>query len=506
MIVSPTIYDLYLEVKTMASRLDWATGNTKSILSSQSVGLLVAVGVLIAVVFGPSLHGLTTAQQRVLAVFLFALLLWLTKPVPYTVSSLLSVTLLFALGTVDSFAAATAGYSSTLVFFLLSLLLLGNAITSVHLDRQLARRLLSAESTPRRTLRSIAGSILGLALVMPSAMARAVTFVPIVEQLREEFGLNNGSGFDRAAFFLLGHVNPIASMALMTGGGMALVTSEIINTSVQPLTWVQWAVLMLPPTVLLYVLATIGAVVLTGTDGTTTVADNGGKQTDTEFGEPGESRLITESDGTTPLTRDQRIVGLVMLAAVASWVVGSFVGIPTVLPAVVAVAVLAAPHIEIITVDDVSEVSWGVIFLIGAMLSILDVMQSTGAIDVVVEALTTVVPFGVFAQWQLIAALLLLSVAIRIPFSTGSAAIVVALPIVLEFAGRFGVNRLFLALAVLLVVGSTTLLPFNTTAVLVSMDRGPLSNRGIAVFGVVTMGLSLFVVVFSWLVYWPLVV
>jgi len=36
---------------------------------------------------------------------------------------------------------------------------------------------------------------------MPSAMARAVTFVPIVEQLRDEFGLNHGSGFDRAAFF-----------------------------------------------------------------------------------------------------------------------------------------------------------------------------------------------------------------------------------------------------------------------------------------------------------------
>lgn len=490
----------------MDSRLDWSTLNTRSVLASESFGLLLAGCVLIVGVFSPSLQGLTTSQQRVLAVFLFALLLWLWKPIPYTVSSLLSVTLLFALGTVDSFAAATAGYSSTLVFFLLSLLLLGNAITSVHLDRQMARRLLSAESTPRRTLRSIAGSILGLALVMPSAMARAVTFVPIVEQLRDEFGLNPGCEFDRAAFFLLGHVNPIASMALMTGGGMALVTSEIINTSVQTLTWVQWAVLMLPPTVLLYVLATIGAVVVTGVDGTTTVADHGGERTDTGSREYGGSRLITDTDDTTSLTRDQRIVGVVMLGAVASWVIGSFVGIPTVLPAVVAVAMLATPSVGVITADDVTEVSWGVIFLIGAMLSILDVMQSTGAIDVVVEALTTIVPFATFAQWQVIAALLLLSVAIRIPFSTGSAAIVVALPIVLEFADRFGVNQLFLALAVLLVVGSTTLLPFNTTAVLVSMDRGPLSNRGIAVFGAVTMGLSLSVAAVSWLVYWPLVV
>jgi len=88
--------------KTMGSKLDWSTVNTRSVLSSQSFGLLLAVCVLIAVVFFPSMQEITTAQQRVLAVFLFALLLWLTKPVPYTVSSLLSVTLLFALGTVDS--------------------------------------------------------------------------------------------------------------------------------------------------------------------------------------------------------------------------------------------------------------------------------------------------------------------------------------------------------------------------------------------------------------------
>ena len=490
----------------MGNRSDWSMFELGTVLSAQSVGLLMAVCILVAAIFAPSPATLTTAQQRVLAVFSLALVLWLTKPVPYTVSSLLSVTLLFSLQTVDSFAAAATGYASTLVFFLLSLLLLGNAITSVRLDRQLARRLLTAESTPRHTLRSVAGSILGLALVMPSAMARAVTFAPIIEQLRDEFGLDGGSGFDRAAFFLLGHVNPIASMALMTGGGMALVTSEIVNTSVQSVTWVQWAVLMLPPTLLLYLLAAVSAIVVSGVDSTTTVDDHHRFQADTDGGIQSGDRLITDTDDTTTLTREQRIVCVVMSGAIISWIVGSFVGIPTVLPAAAAVAVLAAPGIDIITADDVAEVSWGVIFLIGAMLSILDVMESTGTIDVIIETLTSTVAFGAFAHWQVIAVLLLLSVVIRVPFSTGSAAIVVALPIVLEFAGRFDVNQLFLALAVLLVVGSTTLLPFNTTSVLVSMDRGPLSTREITFFGALTMGLSLVVVVFSWLVYWPLVV
>ncbi|GGN92501.1 MULTISPECIES: SLC13 family permease [Haloarcula] len=462
------------------------------LLSPEALGLVAAALVLLAGATLPPPGNLTMSAQRVLAVFLTALVLWLTEPVPYVVSSVLSVTLLFALGTVDSFEAAATGYTSTLVFFLLLLLLLGNAIGTVGLDRQLARRLLSAESTPRAALRSVAGSMLALAFVMPSAMARAVTFVPIVEQLESGFGLADDSGFERAGFLLLGHVNPIASMALMTGGGMALVTSEIVSNSVRPVTWVEWAVLMLPPTVLLYALATVAAGVVTTVDGTTTVA------------EAENAPLATDGDG-SQLTRDQRLVAVVVAGAVVSWVAGSFVGLPTVVPAAVAVTVLALPGIGVITTEDVTEVSWGIIFLIGAMLSILEVMEATGAIDVVVDVLTRVVPFGALAHWQVVAVLLALAVGIRVLFSTGSAAIVVALPILLEFGGAFGVDRLYLALSALLVVGSTTLLPFNTTAVLISMDRGPLSHRDVASFGLLTMGLSLLVVAVAWVAYWPLV-
>ncbi|ELY99618.1 sodium/sulfate symporter [Natrialba aegyptia DSM 13077] len=441
----------------------------------------------------PPLPALTVDGQRTLAVFLTALVLWLTRPMPYVVSSVLSVTLLFALGTVDSFSAATTGFTSTLVFFLLLLLLLGDATASVGLDQRVARQLLTADSTPRRTLHSVAGSILALALVMPSAMARAVTFIPIVKRLAGAFELEADSGFESAAFLVLGHVNPIASMALMTGGGMALVTSEIVATTVRSITWVDWAVLMLPPTVLLYALATLCAGLFATVDGETTIGrDNG-------------IRLEVDGEGTTPLTREQRIVGIVLFGAVVSWIVGSFVGLPTVLPAVAAVTVLSIPPVSIISAEDIAAVNWGIIFLIGAMLSILDVMDATGAIRAVIDVLMRWVPFELLAHWQIVAVLVAIAVWIRILFSTGSAAIVVALPIVLEFADAFGIDQLSLALTVLLVVGSTTILPFNTTAVLVSMDRGPLSHRDIASFGIVTMGLSFGVAALSWLVYWPLV-
>ncbi|NUB91661.1 anion permease [Haloterrigena sp. SYSU A121-1] len=485
----------------MADR-DGARAETETMLPSrQSLGLLAAATVLAVGTMVPPPAAVTVAGQRALAVFASALVLWLTRPVPYVVSSVLSVALLFALGAVESFDAAATGFTSTLVFFLLLLLLLGDATTSVGLDRRLARRLLTAESTPRRALRSVAGSVLALALVMPSAMARAVTFIPIVKRLAAAFG-SGDDGFETGAFLVLGHVNPIASMALMTGGGMALVTSEIIATSVRPITWVDWAVLMLPPTIALYAAATLCASLFAAVDGETTLGATAGAQLEADGEGP-----APEADGDEPpsLTRDQRLVGLVLLGAIAGWIAGSFVGIPTVLPAVAAVVALSLPQVGVITADDIAGVNWGIIFLVGAMLSILDALETTGAIVAIVDALARWIPFAALAQWQLVAALLGLAVGIRILFSTGSAAIVVALPIVLELASVFDVNRLYLALTVLLVVGSTTILPFNTTAVLVSMDRGPLSHRDVASFGLVTMVLAVGVAAASWLVYWPLV-
>jgi len=461
-------------------------------------GLAVAALLLVGCLAGPTLPGISAAVQRVLAVFLIALVLWLTEPVPYVVSSVLSVTLLFALGVVDSFAAAASGYASRLVFFLLLLLLLSNCISSVGLDRRVAQRLLAGDHTPRQTHRSLAAHILLLAVLVPSAMARAVTFIPIVKRLVDAYGLADGSGFERGAFLLLGHVNPIASMALMTGGGMALVTSEIINATEQSVTWVEWVVLMLPPTVVLYGLASLSAAAFSAVDGETTIGSDATVPRDVE---------PVEADTDTPggLTREQRVVAGVMGGTVIAWIAGSFVGVPTVLPAAVAVFVLALPGLDIIDTGDLREVSWGIIFLIGAMLSILDVMDSTGTLAYIVDGLTRAVPFAALSHWQMVGILLALAVGIRVLFSTGSAAIVVALPIVLEFGNAFGVAPVPLALSVLLVVGSTTVLPFNTTAVLVSMDRGPLSHRDVLTFGLVTMGLSLVVAAASWLVYWPVV-
>lgn len=461
--------------------------------SVRSFGLLLALVVLIVGVLSPAPGRMTQEIQLVLTVFFFALILWLTKAIPYALSSVLSVTLLFTLGITDTFEEAVIGYASTLVFFLFILLLLGNTISKVKLDERVAKSLLSSQSTPRRTIRSLASNLLVLSFLMPSAMARTVTFIPVVHRLTTAYGLDQNSNFTRSSFILLGHVNPIASMALMTGGGMAIITSEIINSSIRTITWVEWGIAMIPPTLALYCLSAISAERIYGVNDTVTV-----DQDDDEM-------QLAEEEA-SQLTRDQRIVGVVMIGAILGWIIGSFIGLPTIVPAICAGAILALPGIDIITADDIRDVSWGVLFLIGAMFSILNVMDTSGTLVYVVDGITQYVPFSSLPTWQAVTSLLVLAVCIRVFFSTASAAIVIVLPIILEFGEITGTNPLYLALSVLIIIGSTTFLPFNTSAVLISFDRGPLTNREVVSFGFVTMCLSTVVIVLSWLFYWPLVI
>ncbi|MFC6823651.1 SLC13 family permease [Halopelagius fulvigenes] len=461
----------------------------------QGVGIGGALASILWTVVTAPPAGMTPAMQTVFGVFGFVLVLWLTAVLPYVVSSTLGVTLLFALGAVETYRAATTGFSSTIVFFLLLVFLLGEAIRKVDLDSWFASRLVSREPGEANPVRLVALNVLALAFVMPSAVARAITFIPVIREMADAYGLGRGSVFERSSFLIIGHVNPIASMALMTGGGMAIVTSNLIRRAGRSVTWVEWGVLMVPPVLLLYGLTTLTAEYLYADGSPTRAAVSAG-------GGPGETADV---DVAPTLTTEQRFVGLVLLGAVVLWIVGSFVDVPTIVPAVLAVAVLSLPRIGVLTSEDVASVSWGILFVVGAMFSILDAMRSTGALAFLVETTTGLLPLATFSVWQSVAVLLALAAFVRIFFSTASAAIVVSLPVLLQFGSRLGINRLYLGLSTLIIVGSTTIFPFNTTSVLVSLDRGPLSNVDVVSFGLVTLGYAALVVAVSWLVYWPTV-
>jgi di/tricarboxylate transporter len=203
------------------------------------------------------------------------------------------------------------------------------------------------------------------------------------------------------------------------------------------------------------------------------------------------------------MDRDQRIVALTMTATIGLWLVGSVTGLSTIVPPLLAVAVLTAPGVRILEASDIRRVNWNILLLFGAIMSLIAALQSTGALMMVIDAVLDVVPLVTLPTAAAVAMVLAGVVLIRLFFSTASAPLAIMLPVVITVAGTLGVDPLAFSLATVLIVGSTTLVPFHLPPVLLVAEHyKPLRVRDVLVVGLISFAAATVVTAGTWLVVW----
>ncbi|MFC5133624.1 MULTISPECIES: SLC13 family permease [Haloferacaceae] len=455
----------------------------------QAIGMALAGGILGYGLLGPPLTGVERDIQVLYSVFFATVLLWVTKPVPYMISSLLCLILLHMSNVTETFADAAVGFTSTLVFFFILLLLIGNAIANVGLVDRIIGWLIHATSTPESSMRRLVAATLLLTFVMPSGLARTVTFIPVIDNMNNTFGQKSDSPFRRLGYYVIGHLNSVGSMTLMTSGGMAIVTAEIINTRVQPFTWVEWALYMIPPVVAIY-LTTIAVAAYFHDISNVSISKREIEPL------PGQHTEKSES-----LTGDQKIVVLTFTGTICLWIVGSFVNLPAIVPAMIMVTLFSLPKVRIITAEDIRNLNWNLIFLIGTMLSLAEIIRSSGSVESLVEAFMagSTLDQGMLA----VVVLLCFAAAVRVAFSGTAPVVVILLPIFLQVIESFEIDPLFFSLSLVMILSSTVLFPFNHPSVLLAYEEGPLSVIDIIFLGFLTLMVAVLAVIIAWYVYWP---
>ena len=151
-----------------------------------------------------------------------------------------------------------------------------------------------------------------------------------------------------------------------------------------------WFVFMMPPAVLIYVLGALAVTRIFAIDDSVraapTASSDGGDERDGDGGRDADAVRATDATGTADtgvdeaapddltgpadLTRDQRLVGGVMLGTILLWVVGSPLGLSSIVPPLLAVCLLAAPGVGVVTTRDVRNVNWDVLLLFGGVFSL----------------------------------------------------------------------------------------------------------------------------------------
>ena len=124
-------------------------------------GLVLAVIVLLAILLLPTPAGLSVAGHRMLAVFGFAVIVWVTDALDYAVSAVVIAALMAFLlgispnvtnpkvliGSVQGLSTAMSGFGNTALTLVAAALFLAAAMTITNLDRRIALIILSRVGT-----------------------------------------------------------------------------------------------------------------------------------------------------------------------------------------------------------------------------------------------------------------------------------------------------------------------------------------------------------------------
>ncbi|MFB6107444.1 MAG: SLC13 family permease [Haloplanus sp.] len=149
--------------------------------------LVVALGsaVAVGVAAGP-VAALSPAAGYALGVAVFAAVLWLTGALPLALTALSIPVLLVAFGVRDDFAAAVAGFADPVVFLLLAGFMLAEALRAHGVDRRVAYHvLLRVGTSPRRLVLAVMVATASLSMLV-SKTATTALMVPIALGLVSE--------------------------------------------------------------------------------------------------------------------------------------------------------------------------------------------------------------------------------------------------------------------------------------------------------------------------------
>lgn len=180
-------------------------------------GLGVAAALLAVACLLPPVQGLPVAGQRAIGILLFAVVLWVTEAVDYTVSAMLIVcAIILLVGTAPALDNpanlvgigrardwAIAGFANNAVVLVGAALVFAAAVGTTGLDKRIALATLKLAGAETRAIfvATLAVGIV-LAFLVPSATARVSAVVPIVLGIIAAFGIARDSRL--AALLMIG--------------------------------------------------------------------------------------------------------------------------------------------------------------------------------------------------------------------------------------------------------------------------------------------------------------
>ncbi|WP_392559450.1 SLC13 family permease [Orbus mooreae] len=219
-------------------------------------GFFIALALFLIIFFMPSPEGLPREAQQAIAIFMFALTMWVSTPIPIYLTSLIAVILLCLTNTwSEDKVFGTLGYS--VIWLMVSAFVLTSAMIKSNLARRFALFMVTNfGKTPKMTLFILVFINFILAFVIPSTTARATLMVPICIILLEVYRAVPGESNLGRVMMLQGvQADAVATSGIMTATASNIIAVGFINDLTgRSIGYMDWLLAAMPTAIITMIL------------------------------------------------------------------------------------------------------------------------------------------------------------------------------------------------------------------------------------------------------------
>lgn len=439
-------------------------------------GFMLSLVVGLAIWLVPTPATMTITQQKLLAIFGGAVVVWITVGVNFAVSALGIVVLLyFWVGNPDGKLSAAGrlardanfavgGYGTASLWLLITGYIISIAMTqsgvakrvTLHMMRVLGR-------TPGGAIFASMLANFVVAPCTPSNTARTAAMLPIVEGIAEAYQVQPGkSSFGKALFLATTFTSNITGSAFLTGtipnpvavGMIAAAAGVSLYTS-----WSYWALAALPTNVIILIVT--GVMLLKLFPPEVKALPGGVEYINKELAAMG------------PMSAREKKAILYFLIALILWSTDVLHQFNSTMVAFFASFLIFVPRFGVLDWKESEKaISWELFVYFGGVLTLSDALTRTKAFEWLIKWLLTSLGLQSIPMMPLLIILLGFSIFSHIIWSTTTAMVGVMIPIYIGLAKTLGFNVVSFVLPQAIMMAYAMFLPFNTMGNIIMFSSG----------------------------------
>ncbi len=427
----------------------------------------------------------TYSAKAVLAIIVWACIIWVTEAIPVGVSGLMIPMLLVVTKAVPKIPEAFGGYVLDVSFLCLGAFIFGAILWSANLDTRIALTVLSKMKSTKvsKVIIGLFSTCMGLALVIPAAVARSATLLPVVRGIMELFGDTKPESNAKKAIVISSLV--YAPMV----GGILILTAHMPNVIMVGLfdkqlnihiSWIQWLWLHLPIAGLFPIMYWILKFFFKFKH----VEVSGGIE-----------RIETAKKELGKTKNYEWVILLIFAFAATMWALEDVHKIKTGMITLIALGVFFIPGIFPLKWKAIeNKTIWGTWLLLGGALSMSAAMGSTGLAKYLAAIIHPVVEGK---GWIMVLFIMMFATQfIRLGMLSNVAAVAMLAPVLLEMAPLLNMNPVAFTLLVANLDTFAFVIPTQITAAVIAYGTGTFTMSDYA-----KVGLPIIIVAILWSIF-----